>query len=128
MAVYSSKLSPFKELSTTGLIRGDMESSSGSVSAPQCNLWRPWNQTERTQRTAPSLHGDLSSAQPKIQQVTHPVKLLWPRSRCFDYLYREAEMLLRNYPIQATICPYEDSSSDEESEDEEGGDTSRIMN
>lgn len=30
-------------------------------------------------------------------------------------------MLLRNYPIQATICLYEDSSSDEESEDEEEG-------
>uniref|UniRef100_A0A3Q3FZ58 Ripply transcriptional repressor 2 n=1 Tax=Labrus bergylta TaxID=56723 RepID=A0A3Q3FZ58_9LABR len=45
--------------------------------------------------------------------------LYWPKSRCFDYLYQDAEMLLRNYPVQATICPYEDSSSDEESDDEE---------
>lgn len=28
-------------------------------------------------------------------------------------------MLLRNYPVQATICLYEDSSSDEDSDDEE---------
>ncbi len=28
-------------------------------------------------------------------------------------------MLLRNYPVQATICVYEDSSSDEDSDDEE---------
>lgn len=28
-------------------------------------------------------------------------------------------MLLRNYPVQATICPYEDSSSDEEGDEEE---------
>lgn len=28
-------------------------------------------------------------------------------------------MLLRNYPVQATISLYEDSSSDEDSDDEE---------
>lgn len=28
-------------------------------------------------------------------------------------------MLLRNYPVQATISPYGDSSSDEDSDDEE---------
>lgn len=28
-------------------------------------------------------------------------------------------MLLRNYPVQATICVYEDSSSDEDSDEEE---------
>ena len=28
-------------------------------------------------------------------------------------------MLLRNYPVQATICVYEDSSSDEDMSDEE---------
>lgn len=46
-------------------------------------------------------------------------RLFWPKSRCFDYLYQDAEMLLRNYPVQATICLYEDSSSDEDSDDEE---------
>uniref|UniRef100_UPI0037E82823 protein ripply2 n=1 Tax=Semicossyphus pulcher TaxID=241346 RepID=UPI0037E82823 len=85
------------------------------------SLWRPWTGTE-DKRGANKAHiyGDVSTAKnPKPPQVVHPVKLFWPKSRCFDYLYQEAEMLLRNYPVQATICPYEDSSSDEDSEDEE---------
>ncbi|TKS75553.1 Protein ripply2 [Collichthys lucidus] len=69
---------------------------------------------------AASTHGDLSAGMhPKTPRVIHPVKLFWPKSRCFDYLYQDAEMLLRNYPVQATICLYEDSSSDEDSDDEE---------
>lgn len=28
-------------------------------------------------------------------------------------------MLLRNYPVQATICLYQDSSSDEDSDEDE---------
>lgn len=28
-------------------------------------------------------------------------------------------MLLRNYPVQATICLYEDSSSDDDDDDED---------
>ncbi|XP_012724503.2 protein ripply2 [Fundulus heteroclitus] len=85
------------------------------------NLWRPWDKTEgkAAQQTARSVHGEISSVRPKIQQVIHPVKLFWPKSRCFDYLYRDAETLLRNYPVQATICPYQDTSSDEEDEEEE---------
>lgn len=46
-------------------------------------------------------------------------RLFWPKGRCFDYLYQDAEMLLRNYPVQATICLYEDSSSDDDDGDEE---------
>lgn len=46
-------------------------------------------------------------------------RLFWPKSRCFDYLYQDAVMLLHNYPVQATISLYEDSSSDEDSDDEE---------
>lgn len=46
-------------------------------------------------------------------------RLFWPKSRCFDYLYQDAEKLLRSYPVQAAICLYEDSSSDEGSDDEE---------
>ncbi|KAM4713281.1 protein ripply2 [Anableps anableps] len=94
----------------------------GDNPTPQSNLWRPWIKTEgkAAQLTIPSVHGQISSVRPKIQQVIHPVKLFWPKSKCFDYLYRDAETLLRNYPVQATICPYEDSSSDEEGEDEDG--------
>ncbi|XP_061302364.1 protein ripply1 [Pezoporus flaviventris] len=51
----------------------------------------------------------------------HPVRLLWPRSKSFDYLYAVGEKLLQNFPVQATLCLYEDSGSeeDEEEEDEE---------
>ncbi|MGH0173085.1 UNVERIFIED_CONTAM: hypothetical protein FKN15_077862 [Acipenser sinensis] len=45
--------------------------------------------------------------------------LFWPKSKCYDYLYQEAEMLLRNYPVQATISFYEDSDSDDDSDSEE---------
>uniref|UniRef100_A0A3Q2TQQ1 Ripply transcriptional repressor 2 n=1 Tax=Fundulus heteroclitus TaxID=8078 RepID=A0A3Q2TQQ1_FUNHE len=87
------------------------------------NLWRPWDKTEdilfRFNFQARSVHGEMSSVRPKIQQVIHPVKLFWPKSRCFDYLYRDAETLLRNYPVQATICPYQDTSSDEEDEEQD---------
>ncbi|KAM4521774.1 protein ripply2 [Odontesthes bonariensis] len=94
----------------------------GENSTQQSNLWRPWNgnTSKTTPLTTHSLQQDLSNGkQSKAPQVIHPVKLFWPKTRCFDYLYRDAEMLLRNYPVQATICPYEESSSDEEGDDEE---------
>ncbi|KAM7367797.1 hypothetical protein PAMP_014072 [Pampus punctatissimus] len=84
----------------------------------QSNLWRPWTGKDKTAKhKVHSVHGDAKHH--KTPHVIHPVKLYWPKSKCFDYLYQDAEMLLRNYPVQATICPYEDSSSDEDSEDEE---------
>ncbi|XP_008287335.1 protein ripply2 [Stegastes partitus] len=95
---------------------------SGASSAQQPDMWRPWsgNRGEAAPCTTHSGHGDPSTANvPKPPQVVHPVKLYWPKSRCFDYLYQDAQMLLRNYPVQATICPYQDSSSDEESDDDD---------
>ncbi|CAJ1077037.1 protein ripply2 [Xyrichtys novacula] len=91
-----------------------------SVSLQPGGLWRPWTGTEDRSGSLKA-HSENPPEKPtKAPQVVHPVKLYWPKSRCFDYLYQDAEMLLRNYPVQATICPYEDSSSDEEdSEDEE---------
>uniref|UniRef100_A0A8C8SLN8 Ripply transcriptional repressor 2 n=1 Tax=Pelusios castaneus TaxID=367368 RepID=A0A8C8SLN8_9SAUR len=50
----------------------------------------------------------------KSTQYTHPVRLFWPKSRCYDYLYQEAEALLKNFPVQATISFYEDSDSDDD--------------
>ncbi|POI25001.1 hypothetical protein CIB84_011249 [Bambusicola thoracicus] len=41
-------------------------------------------------------------------------RLFWPKSRCYDYLYQEAEALLKNFPVQATISFYEDSDSEED--------------
>nr|XP_046155175.1 protein ripply2-like [Oncorhynchus gorbuscha] len=87
------------------------------------NLWRPWvgkadrecRVTENTPYTKP-IEGFSDTKYCKSSQITHPVKLFWPKSRCFDYLYQDAEMLLRTYPVQATICLYEDSSSNDDEE------------
>ncbi|KAJ8411433.1 hypothetical protein AAFF_G00162410 [Aldrovandia affinis] len=91
------------------------------------HLWRPWNVTtsHRRQRTVSyKPYAKLNGSPPadkhsKCDRISHPVKLFWPKSRCYDYLYQDAETLLRNYPVQATICIYEDSSSDEDSESED---------
>ncbi|XP_029903697.1 protein ripply2 [Myripristis murdjan] len=103
-----------------------------NVMQPKANgLWRPWAGKEDRTATdmAASMNGGRSFAKnPKTLQVTHPVKLYWPKSKCFDYLYQDAEMLLRNYPVQATICLYEDSSSDEDSEDEEEEEVEKEQN
>ncbi|XP_061742179.1 protein ripply2-like [Nerophis ophidion] len=81
---------------------------------PQSRLWRPWTGTET--RTS-------AGTQPaKPAMFVHPVKLFWPKTKCFDYLYREAEMLLQNYPVQATICPFNDPSSSEDDTEEEEDD------
>lgn len=45
--------------------------------------------------------------------------LFWPKSRFFDYLYSDGEILLQNFPVQATINLYEDSNSEEEEEEKE---------
>uniref|UniRef100_A0A3Q2XVV8 Protein ripply1-like n=1 Tax=Hippocampus comes TaxID=109280 RepID=A0A3Q2XVV8_HIPCM len=76
------------------------------------DMWRPWIRNDSTASLL-VVNFDLTA-------------LYWPKTKCFDYLYREAEMLLRNYPVQATICPCEDSSSTEEDteedDDDDGGD------
>ncbi|KAK0142683.1 Protein ripply2 [Merluccius polli] len=95
-------------------------------------MWRPWD-TPCVQNEPQKLHpkhGDLSDAsfsKSRSMPITHPVKLYWPKSKCFDYLYQDAEMLLHNYPVQATICLYEEESSDEDSDDEDG-DLDKDMN
>lgn len=45
-------------------------------------------------------------------------RLFWPKSKSFDYLYSDGEALLRNFPVQATICFYDESDS-EDDEDEQ---------
>ncbi|XP_054618161.1 protein ripply2-like [Dunckerocampus dactyliophorus] len=85
----------------------------------QAHLWRPWTGTETGTAT---FTASAEPQPPKPAMFVHPVKLYWPKTKCFDYLYREAEMLLRNYPVQATICPFDDSSSSEEDSEEEEDD------
>ncbi|NWR46064.1 RIPP2 protein, partial [Regulus satrapa] len=65
----------------------------------------------------PDSPGGLVEASRKLAQYTHPVRLFWPKSRCYDYLYQEAEALLKNFPVQATISFYEDSDSEEDEEE-----------
>uniref|UniRef100_UPI00398EFE21 protein ripply1-like isoform X3 n=1 Tax=Pristiophorus japonicus TaxID=55135 RepID=UPI00398EFE21 len=48
---------------------------------------------------------------------THPVRLMWPRSKCFDYLYSEGQELLAAFPVQATISFYIESDSEDEDEE-----------
>ncbi|NXC23991.1 RIPP2 protein, partial [Campylorhamphus procurvoides] len=101
-------------------------SSSLSPSSPRClplpcspaPFWRPWVPApgEAAPRSGPG-PGPAAVTSPKAAQYTHPVRLFWPKSRCYDYLYQEAEALLKNFPVQATISFYEDSDS-EDDEDE----------
>uniref|UniRef100_A0A3Q3NG16 Ripply transcriptional repressor 1 n=1 Tax=Mastacembelus armatus TaxID=205130 RepID=A0A3Q3NG16_9TELE len=54
----------------------------------------------------------------KPQAFQHPVRLFWPRSKSFDHLYSDGEVLLRNFPIQATISLYDESDSEVEDEED----------
>ncbi|XP_059366427.1 protein ripply2 [Carassius carassius] len=99
--------------------------------------WRPWihksSHERRTNASKPYERAPAAEQLLKAPEITHPVKtvrlicgthvdlcrLFWPRSRCFDYLYLDAEVLLRSYPVQATICLCEDSESEDDEEDEE---------
>ncbi|XP_039914679.1 protein ripply2 [Hirundo rustica] len=84
-------------------------------------FWRPWVPVpeEAAPRSgpgpvAPDSPGGPAEASRKLAQYTHPVRLFWPKSRCYDYLYQEAEALLKNFPVQATISFYEDSDSEDD--------------
>ncbi|KAM4620408.1 protein ripply1 [Polymixia lowei] len=102
---------------------------------PQTNdsrtsLWRPWLSSGRDTNTGylrskmscpysrPSVPGGFSS-DGKPQVFQHPVRLFWPKSKSFDYLYSDGEALLRNFPVQATISFYEESDSEEEDEEDD---------
>ncbi|NXF10804.1 RIPP2 protein, partial [Smithornis capensis] len=77
-------------------------------------FWRPWvaSPGEAAQRSGPSPAAvSVAGARRSI--------LFWPKSRCYDYLYQEAEALLKNFPVQATISFYEDSDSEEDEEEVE---------
>ncbi|NXV81428.1 RIPP2 protein, partial [Atlantisia rogersi] len=93
-------------------------------------FWRPWlpqaEEGTRQQRDpmdtvrAP-LAGARAGPWRSGQRLTllSPRSILWPRSKSFDYLYGMGEKLLENFPVQATLCFYEDSGSEEEEEEEE---------
>ncbi|NXS07246.1 RIPP2 protein, partial [Neodrepanis coruscans] len=74
------------------------------------SFWRPWV-------PAPGEAAQRSGPIPAAVIYCTCFRLFWPKSRCYDYLYQEAEALLQNFPVQATISFYEDSDSEDE-EDE----------
>ncbi|XP_072498824.1 protein ripply2 [Notamacropus eugenii] len=90
-------------------------------------FWRPWLGTpiveaEKMQPNPKDTVCDvpgMTETSGKLSQYKHPVRLFWPKSKCYDFLYQEAESLLKNFPIQATISFYEDSDSEDEEEEEE---------
>ncbi|CAD7678088.1 unnamed protein product [Nyctereutes procyonoides] len=88
-------------------------------------FWRPWADARGSREEGapppaaeamPDSRG-VTGASGKLSQYRHPVRLFWPKSKCYDYLYQEAEALLKNFPIQATISFYEDSDSEDEIEE-----------
>ncbi|XP_036895190.1 protein ripply2 [Sturnira hondurensis] len=86
-------------------------------------FWRPWVDSRGEQEEAPNQAEErmpngpgMTEASGKLSRYRHPVRLFWPKSKCYDYLYQEAEALLKNFPIQATISFYEDSDSEDEIE------------
>ncbi|NXG41816.1 RIPP2 protein, partial [Psilopogon haemacephalus] len=86
-------------------------------------FWRPWVGQKALgadlllSPLQPHSPGGLAEASRKLAQYTHPVRLFWPKSRCYDYLYQEAEALLKNFPVQATISFYEDSGSEDDDDE-----------
>ncbi|XP_007484332.1 protein ripply2 isoform X1 [Monodelphis domestica] len=87
-------------------------------------FWRPWLGTAREEEKMQPNQKDtvcdvpgMTETSGKLSQYKHPVRLFWPKSKCYDFLYQEAESLLKNFPIQATISFYEDSDSEDEEEE-----------
>ncbi|KAL7844603.1 hypothetical protein SRHO_G00231420 [Serrasalmus rhombeus] len=90
-------------------------------------LWRPWLITSQDgckrnklacPYTRPTMTGN-TTADGKTQSFQHPVRLFWPKSKSYDYLYSDGEALLRNFPVQATISFYDESDSEDEEEEQD---------
>ncbi|NP_001034197.1 protein ripply1 [Danio rerio] len=103
-----------------------MDSKMQLTSSP-ASLWRPWLVTRKDAQTEcrrtklacpysrPEVPGNTTT-DGKMQSFQHPVRLYWPRSKSFDYLFSDGEALLRNFPVQATINFYDESDSEDEEE------------
>ncbi|XP_045398184.1 protein ripply2 [Lemur catta] len=97
----------------------------GGADSGSAGFWRPWVDARGKKEEAAPHHAaeampdgpGMTEASGKLSQYRHPVRLFWPKSKCYDYLYQEGEALLKNFPIQATISFYEDSDSEDEIEE-----------
>uniref|UniRef100_A0A8C9MJ98 Ripply transcriptional repressor 2 n=1 Tax=Serinus canaria TaxID=9135 RepID=A0A8C9MJ98_SERCA len=82
-------------------------------------FWRPWvpapGEAARRSPGPAAVSGEQrgGASAAGIAQI-YFFRLFWPKSRCYDYLYQEAEALLKNFPVQATISFYEDSDSEDD--------------
>uniref|UniRef100_A0A671RPH3 Protein ripply1-like n=2 Tax=Sinocyclocheilus anshuiensis TaxID=1608454 RepID=A0A671RPH3_9TELE len=94
-------------------------------SSSPASLWRPWLVTRkdaqiecrRTKLACPYSRPEVPSnttTDGKMQSFQHPVRLYWPKSKSYDYLFSDGKALLRNFPVQATINFYDESDSEEE--------------
>ncbi|XP_071317490.1 protein ripply3 [Trachinotus anak] len=115
-------------------------SSSSDSNESQTSLWRPWlssskdgpEQCPRSKLSYPYSRPTVPGCfltDGKPQSFQHPVRLFWPKSKSFDYLYSDGETLLRNFPIQATISFYDESDceGDDEENWEEDGDSEECL-
>ncbi|KAG7516843.1 hypothetical protein JOB18_041655 [Solea senegalensis] len=105
-------------------------SSSSDTNNSQTSLWRPWLSSNRDgparcprsklscPYSRPTVPG-CSMISGKSQSFQHPVRLFWPRTKSFDYLYSDGEALLRNFPVQATISFYDESDCEDEDDDDD---------
>ncbi|KAM8753540.1 protein ripply1 isoform 1-T4 [Rhynchonycteris naso] len=92
-------------------------------------LWRPWlcSTSDLSRQMDLATDGATSVKVTKADsKFYHPIRLFWPKSRSFDYLYSYGEILLQNFPVQATINLYEDSDSEEEEEQEEEKEDNKV--
>ncbi|XP_030010976.1 protein ripply1-like isoform X2 [Sphaeramia orbicularis] len=117
-----------------------MNRSPGTNSS-QTSLWRPWLPSSTREGSGRCSRSKLScpysrptvpgcfSSDGKPQAFQHPVRLFWPKSKSFDYLYSDGEALLRNFPIQATISFYEESDSEDDDDEDcdEGSDSEECL-
>ncbi|GAA6232540.1 protein ripply1-like [Lates japonicus] len=115
-------------------------SSSSDTNGSQNSLWRPWLHNSRdgleqcprsklsNPYSRPTVQGFFLTAG-KPQSFQHPVRLFWPKSKSFDYLYSDGEALLRNFPVQATISFYDESDCEDDDEEdwEEDGDSQECL-
>uniref|UniRef100_A0A8C0ZXP1 Protein ripply1 n=1 Tax=Castor canadensis TaxID=51338 RepID=A0A8C0ZXP1_CASCN len=88
-------------------------------------LWRPWlcstNDPPRQMRKLVdwAACGTTAAEATKAEsEFHHPVRLFWPKSRSYDYLYSAGEILLNHFPVQATINLYEDSDKENRQQDD----------
>ncbi|KAG2463970.1 protein ripply1 [Polypterus senegalus] len=101
-----------------------------SAKSSNSSLWRPWTVSAKDEDRQIRRQSASPYARPQGLEYNvlneknhanfqHPVRLFWPKSKSYDYLYSDGERLLKNFPVQATISFYVESDSEDEEDDEE---------